>query len=102
MTLYLAQVRAVSSTLASANSQIITLQKYPHSHIVGMSNSQTQREHILSVASARGLNNVEVGYMLDCARVHTEISYQIITADISVFDFPADTRFVCFKMLFQS
>ncbi|KAH8119005.1 S-adenosyl-L-methionine-dependent methyltransferase, partial [Phellopilus nigrolimitatus] len=45
-------------------------QKYPHSRIVGLSNSSTQKAHILGVAKERGLDNVE-----------------IITADVNVFDF---------------
>jgi len=42
---------------------------YPHSRIVGVSNSHSQRQHILATAQQRGLGNVEV-----------------VTADINQFD----------------
>lgn len=45
-------------------------EKYPNSKIVGISNSTTQREHILGVAKNKGFENVE-----------------IITADVNSFDF---------------
>ncbi len=44
-------------------------QHYPGSHITGVSNSRSQRDYIISQASARGLGNVE-----------------IITADMNAFD----------------
>ncbi|EJD02755.1 S-adenosyl-L-methionine-dependent methyltransferase [Fomitiporia mediterranea MF3/22] len=45
-------------------------ERYPSSRIVGLSNSNTQREHILGIAKEKGLENVE-----------------IITADVNTFDF---------------
>ena len=35
-------------------------EKFPASRITGVSNSHSQREHILAMAAARGLNNVEI------------------------------------------
>jgi len=35
-------------------------QKYPNARITGVSNSRTQREHILAQAARRGLGNVEI------------------------------------------
>ncbi len=35
-------------------------ERYPNAHITGVSNSRTQREHILAQAAARGLGNVEI------------------------------------------
>jgi cyclopropane-fatty-acyl-phospholipid synthase len=35
-------------------------EKYPHSRITGVSNSATQREHILAQAQERGLDNVTI------------------------------------------
>ena len=46
--------------------------KYPNSSVTGVSNSRTQREHILGQAKRRGLTNLE-----------------IITADAVVFEAPA-------------
>lgn len=51
-------------------------QKYPNSMITGLSNSSTQRQHILSVAEQRNFKNLE-----------------IITADVNTFDFSGDKRF---------
>lgn len=34
--------------------------RYPRSRILGVSNSRTQREHILATAKARGLSNLEI------------------------------------------
>ena len=34
--------------------------RYPNAHITGVSNSRSQREHILAQAAARGLGNVEI------------------------------------------
>ncbi|MBS3895516.1 cyclopropane-fatty-acyl-phospholipid synthase family protein [Silanimonas sp.] len=45
---------------------------YPGARITGVSNSRTQREHILAQAAARGLNNVE-----------------ILTADVNRLELPA-------------
>ncbi|KAL5528660.1 hypothetical protein ACEPAF_7796 [Sanghuangporus sanghuang] len=45
-------------------------EKYPNSLVVGLSNSNTQKAHILGVAKEKGLGNVEV-----------------ITADVNTFDF---------------
>ena len=44
-------------------------EKYPNAHIIGVSNSQSQRAYILSEAQRRGLENIE-----------------IVTADMSIFD----------------
>ncbi|KLO16907.1 S-adenosyl-L-methionine-dependent methyltransferase [Schizopora paradoxa] len=54
---------------------IYLAQKYPNSKITGLSNSRTQKEHILSTAKSRGLTNV-----------------QIITADVNDHDFPPSQR----------
>ena len=43
---------------------ITRIQKYPNSRIVGISNSSTQREHILGVAKEKGFENVEVSVYL--------------------------------------
>jgi len=51
-------------------------QKYPNAHIIGLSNSRSQREHILQSASKKGLKNVEV-----------------ITADLNYHEFPSLTKF---------
>jgi cyclopropane-fatty-acyl-phospholipid synthase len=51
-------------------------EKFPASRITGVSNSHSQREHILAMAAARGLNNVE-----------------IITCDANVLQFPPETQF---------
>ncbi|PCH36126.1 S-adenosyl-L-methionine-dependent methyltransferase [Wolfiporia cocos MD-104 SS10] len=51
-------------------------ERYPKSRITGLSNSGTQRAHILSSAAKRGLTNVEV-----------------ITADINDFDFTDSKSF---------
>ncbi|KAF7971612.1 hypothetical protein HWV62_20710 [Athelia sp. TMB] len=51
-------------------------QKYPKSHITGLSNSATQKAHIDSTAKQRGLTNVT-----------------IITADVNTFDFDSSSRF---------
>lgn len=50
---------------------LFVAKKYPNSKIVGISNSNSQREYILSTARARGLNNVNV-----------------LTGDINTFDLP--------------
>ena len=47
-------------------------QRYPNARITGVSNSRTQREHILAQAARRGLGNVE-----------------IITCDVNQLDLPA-------------
>ncbi|HAI59744.1 MAG TPA: SAM-dependent methyltransferase [Xanthomonadaceae bacterium] len=47
---------------------------FPNSRITGVSNSRTQREHILAQAAVRGLANVE-----------------IITTDVNRLDLPTDT-----------
>lgn len=50
---------------------------FPNSEIVGLSNSRTQREYILTEAKKRGLTNVDV-----------------LTGDIDVFELPQDlTRY---------
>ena len=49
-------------------------ERYPRCQVLGMSNSHSQREHILATAKARGLGNVE-----------------ILTGDINVLD--TDRRF---------
>ena len=49
-------------------------ERFPNSRITGVSNSRTQREHILGQAAARGLANVE-----------------IITTDVNRLDLAADT-----------
>lgn len=49
-------------------------EKYPRTRIVGVSHSRTQREHILGEAARRGLRNVD-----------------IITCDMTQFDFPAES-----------
>ncbi len=46
-------------------------EKYPNSHITGVSNSNSQRETIMAAAKARGLSNIH-----------------IITADMNVFETP--------------
>ncbi|KLO16896.1 S-adenosyl-L-methionine-dependent methyltransferase [Schizopora paradoxa] len=51
-------------------------QKYPNSHITGLSNSRSQREYILNTARERGLENVEV-----------------ITADLNYHEFPSNIKF---------
>ncbi|MCG3176750.1 MAG: Trans-aconitate 2-methyltransferase [Candidatus Omnitrophica bacterium] len=58
-------------------------ERYPRSSILGVSNSATQRAHILSEARSRGLNNLE-----------------IVTADANVFE-PGRTfdRIVSIEML---
>ena len=48
-------------------------ERFPNSRITGVSNSRTQREHILAQAALRGLGNVE-----------------IITTDVNRLDLPAD------------
>ena len=35
-------------------------QKYPHSRITGLSNSATQRAHIMAVARSKGFNNLQI------------------------------------------
>lgn len=49
-------------------------EKYPHAQITSVSNSASQREHILSQCKSRGFNNVTV-----------------ITCDMNVFSISADT-----------
>ncbi len=49
-------------------------QRYPNARITGVSNSRTQREHILAQAAQRGLANVE-----------------IITCDVNRLELPAGT-----------
>lgn len=49
-------------------------ERFPNARITGVSNSRTQREHILAQAAARGLANVE-----------------IITTDVNRLDLAADT-----------
>ena len=51
-------------------------EKFPNSRITGVSNSHSQREHIMSMAAARGLNNLE-----------------IITCDANVLQFPPEIQF---------
>ncbi|KAG6375549.1 S-adenosyl-L-methionine-dependent methyltransferase [Boletus reticuloceps] len=51
-------------------------QKYPASHIVGLSNSATQKVYIDGVAKAKNLPNIE-----------------IITGDVNVYDFDSSVRF---------
>ncbi|KAF8134445.1 S-adenosyl-L-methionine-dependent methyltransferase [Boletus edulis] len=51
-------------------------QKYPASHIVGLSNSATQKLYIDGVAKAKNLPNIE-----------------IITGDVNVYDFDSSVRF---------
>lgn len=48
-------------------------ERFPDSRITGVSNSRTQREHILAQAALRGLGNIE-----------------IITTDVNRLDLPAD------------
>jgi cyclopropane-fatty-acyl-phospholipid synthase len=48
-------------------------ESYPAAQVVGLSNSQGQREWIMAQAAQRGLDNL-----------------QIVTGDITEFDFPAD------------
>ena len=48
-------------------------QRYPQARITGVSNSRTQREHILAEAARRGLGNVE-----------------ILTCDVNRLELPAD------------
>ncbi|EDR11932.1 uncharacterized protein LACBIDRAFT_313901 [Laccaria bicolor S238N-H82] len=75
LSLFLAQVG--STTLGGATFVLnLDSQKYPNSMITGLSNSSTQRQHILSVAEQRNLKNLE-----------------IITADVNTFDFSGDKRF---------
>ena len=50
--------------------------RFPNSQITGVSNSNSQREFILSQAAARGLTNL-----------------QISTCDVNVLQFPSDTQF---------
>ena len=53
-------------------------ERFPNARVTGVSNSRTQREHILGQATARGLANVE-----------------IITTDVNRLDLPADTYDRC-------
>lgn len=46
-------------------------ERFPRSHVTGVSNSATQRDHILKQAAARGLRNIE-----------------ILTRDMNAFDAP--------------
>jgi len=62
----LGQSLSVSRSSRSIRQAALTLvlildsQKYPNSMITGLSNSSTQRQHILSVAEQRNLKNLEV------------------------------------------
>lgn len=47
--------------------------KYPNSKVISISNSNSQREYILSTAASRGLSNI-----------------QVFTGDINEFDLPAE------------
>ncbi len=47
-------------------------ERFPHAHITGVSNSASQREHILDQARQRGLDNIE-----------------ILTCDVNQLDLPA-------------
>ena len=58
LSLFLAQV-SISNTLC-VRVYSNAAQKYPNSRIVGLSNSQTQREYIMSRAKERGYDNLEV------------------------------------------
>lgn len=57
-------------------------QQYPHARITGVSNSHSQREHILQQARVRGLHNVEIltcdvnALDLDC-RFHRVVSIEM-------------------------
>ncbi|OCB88451.1 S-adenosyl-L-methionine-dependent methyltransferase [Sanghuangporus baumii] len=66
-------------------------EKYPNSRVVGLSNSNTQKAHILGVAKEKGLGNVEVRQIrsLDIWHLRGNLSNigQVITADVNTFDF---------------
>jgi cyclopropane-fatty-acyl-phospholipid synthase len=57
-------------------------QKYPNSKIYSLSNSNSQREYIMSTASKRGYQNVNV-----------------FTGDISTFDFPDELHGIADRVI---
>jgi len=70
-----------STTLGGATLLLIwDSQKYPNSKITGLSNSSTQRQHILSVAEQRNLKNLEVWsicfLLCVCRDIHIRRSLQ--------------------------
>jgi hypothetical protein len=83
-----------STTLGAGATFVLILdsQKYPNSMITGLSNSSTQRQHILSVAEQRNLKNLEVWsiwfLLCLCTAIHSHS--QIISADVNTFDFSGD------------
>jgi cyclopropane-fatty-acyl-phospholipid synthase len=56
-------------------------EKFPRSHITGVSHSQTQREHILGEARRRGLRNVEI---ITCDMNDLEVSASSYDRVVSV------------------
>jgi len=67
--------------------------KYPKSRIVGLSNSNTQREYIMSTAQARGLNNLQVRRDHIIVLCPDYLTSQILTGDVNVFDFTDNRKF---------